>query len=505
MAEVCVETGLTHEAVMEEQQKRRERAEASERRKVEKELMQRLGSMALAPLTAPIAPPPLLHVVFPHDRDKNRDKCDLINEHDLNEEQKQVLEKTKEGQNVFITGGAGVGKSFVVKHIIRHAHSMDRNVGVCAMTGSAAILINGVTLHSFTGVGLAKESAPYLARRINNKYPTIAARLRELDVLLVDEVSMMNDELFDKLYAILQIIRNEPTKPFGGVQMIFVGDMMQLAPVEGNYCFTATNWTAAAFMVFLLKTNMRQRDDDEFKALLDRVRWGKCMPADYTTLCRLENTRFPEGILPTRLYSRNADVDRINAQEFEALVQRSSQSQTNQIHVYDVKYRGSSALQQRSRKYAEATKMQPRLKLCVGAQVIVTRNINIDDGLVNGARGVVTQLNPKGVMIRLASNNTSVNVEYYTLKPIPKTKEDESDIDLSYMPLKLAWAISIHASQGMTIDALEVDLGSSIFAYGQAYTGLSRARSLHTTRIVDVLPTSFKTSPAVVEFYSKYC
>ena len=137
----------------------------------------------------------------------------------MNPEQKHALDAVSKGQNIFITGGAGVGKSYLVNEIVK---STKKSIGVCAMTGCAALLINGATLHSYLGIGLAKESAKMLAIKIK-RFVTIVKRIQDLEILLIDEVSMLHDELFEKVYEFLQIIRRNE-KPFGGVQMVFVGD-----------------------------------------------------------------------------------------------------------------------------------------------------------------------------------------------------------------------------------------------------------------------------------------
>ena len=152
----------------------------------------------------------------------------------MNSEQQLALDDVLKGLSVFITGGAGVGKSYLVNVIVK---TIKNQIGVCAMTGCAALLINGTTLHSYLGIGLATESALQLANKVR-RFPAVFERILELETLLIDEVSMLNDELFEKVSEFLQIIRKSK-KPFGGVQMIFVGDPFQLCPVEGDYCFTS--------------------------------------------------------------------------------------------------------------------------------------------------------------------------------------------------------------------------------------------------------------------------
>ncbi len=395
----------------------------------------------------------------------------------MNPEQKLALDDVLNGHSVFITGGAGVGKSFLVNKIVQA--TTHKNVGVCAMTGCAALLINGSTLHSYLGIGLARDTPLQLANKVR-KFITINQRLVTLQILLIDEVSMLNDELFEKISEFLQIVRKNK-KPFGGVQMIFVGDPFQLCPVEGDYCFTSKLWVD--IKVHTLTTNMRQAGDDKFKQLLDRVRWGTCDADDLDTLKGCKNTAFPPGIIPTKLYPKNVNVDSINLHEFEKL--------KTDVYEYEAWY-----LNEASKKWATSNRIPEKVHMRVGAQVMCTRNIPTL-GVVNGSRGVITDVRQDMVTIQLLDGGV-VRMGIVTVSPF-----DNPYIEVRYMPMKLAWAITIHSSQGMTIDALEVDLGRDIFTYGQAYTGLSRARSLATVRVASVLPSSFVTSPTVKKFFRK--
>lgn len=388
----------------------------------------------------------------------------------MNPEQQIALDDVMNGTNVFITGGAGVGKSYLVNKIVENTK---KQIGICAMTGCAALLINGATLHSYLGIGLAKESAQHLAIKVK-KFPAVFERILGLDILLIDEVSMLNNELFEKVYEYLQIVRRNK-KPFGGVQMIFVGDPFQLCPVEGNYCFTSKLWIN--IKIHTLSANMRQKGDPIFKELLDRVRWGTCSNEDLEVLKKLKNTEFPNGIIPTKLYSKNINVDTINQCELSKL-------------TADTKEYSYCCANEYSKKWASTNKIPEKVLLKVGAQVMCTRNIPLS-GLVNGSRGIILSMNNDGVNIKLL-NDQIVHLGFIVVSPF-----DNPNLIVKFLPLKLAWAITIHSAQGMTIDALEVDLGKDIFAFGQAYTGLSRATSLSSVRVTSVFAKSFVTNPLV--------
>jgi ATP-dependent DNA helicase PIF1 len=398
----------------------------------------------------------------------------------MNEGQQRAIEKVQKGVNLCITGGAGTGKS----HLIQTLLAEKRNVAVTAMTGSAALLIGGTTLHRRLSLRLAKGSAAEIAANISkNRKFTAYYDILDLDLLIIDECSMLNDVLFDKVSKVLQILRKN-SKPFGGVQVVLVGDLYQLPPVEGRYCFQAATWPKCNFEVHELTQNMRQKDDEPFMELLKRLRVGKCSREDLALLRSLKETRFPEGIEPTKLYCKNVDVDRINSEALQKI--------GGQLFAFPTRYTGST---EASVKYAQATNIPEQVTVCLGAQVMITYNYDASRGLVNGTRGVVTATDQKTATIRLVDGREEV-IPYIKIE-----QEDDPDVGIDFMPLKLAWAVTIHKSQGMTLDAIEIDIGSNIFTVGQAYTALSRARSLESVRVVDVAARSFCTSTDVNDFF----
>jgi ATP-dependent DNA helicase PIF1 len=403
----------------------------------------------------------------------------------MNEGQQSILEKVRAGLNVCITGGAGTGKSFLIGEI-SSALRETRHLAVTAMTGSAALLIRGTTLHSRLSLRLAKGTAVEIARHIS-KYRRFTAYydILDLDLLIIDECSMLNDTLFDKVSRVLQILRGN-SKPFGGVQVVLVGDLYQLPPVEGQYCFQSSVWPKCRFEICELTQNMRQKDDEPFMEMLKRLRMGRCSREDLAVLRSLKDTRFPEGIEPTKLYCKNVDVDRINSDALQKI--------NGQLFTYQTRYTGSS---EASMRYAKTSNVPEQVTVCMGAQVMVTYNYLPAVGLVNGTRGVVTALDQKTVTIRLLDGNEEI-IPYIKIE-----QDDDPDVGLDFMPLKLAWAVTIHKSQGMTLDAIEIDIGSNIFTVGQAYTALSRARSLKSVRVVDVAARSFCTGRDVIEFFGK--
>jgi ATP-dependent DNA helicase PIF1 len=415
----------------------------------------------------------------------------------MNKDQRKILKNVKNNNNVFVTGEPGTGKTYTLQHIIQWAKQNNVEIGVTAMTGIAAVIINGSTLHSFLGIGFAQETPEVLAQKTIKKNYKVLKKLKKLKVLIIDEISMLNDELFDKVSKYLSIIRN-CVLPFGGLQIICVGDFAQLPPCDGEYCFKSKIWDTIKFKNNILSKSVRHKDDLEFHDILRRLRWGKCIDSDLEKLENLRNTTFPEHIIPTRLYSLNVNVDEINQKEFKKLLDDFSKKRTPV--TYKVEFPDSID----KNVYSKILNM-PDITLCEDAQIVITRNIDNENGLVNGTRGVIKELNQYSITIELIDGRI-VTIEFYKHTLDDFSNNDDKNllaVNVFFMPIKLAWAITVHKSQGMTLDAVEIDLGKTIFAYGQAYTALSRARSLKSIKLIDVRKKSFKTHPDVISFYHK--
>jgi ATP-dependent DNA helicase PIF1 len=414
----------------------------------------------------------------------------------LTQDQQTILDFVKKGSNVLITGGAGTGKSFLISEITNYFNNQKINYGVCALTGCAAVLINARTLHSLLGIGLAKGTPQELVKRIR-KMDGKLSYLIGLRALIIDEISMFSDFLFDKIAEIFKIIHSSD-RPFGKVQVILVGDLSQLPPVEGDFCFKASNWDHSKFVVKILTKSLRT-NEVQFEELLNRLRWGVCNIDDLELLMNNKNV-VSEGIIPTKLFSKNRDVDAVNNYELGKLIKAG-----NKFMEYRIIYSSNPLKLKTSTEYIVAHKIPENLKIAVGSQVMITRNLDFDLGIINGTRGVVIDICSDFVSLKLVSG-IIYNLCYFHVKPDPfDTILVDNKLDFKYLPLVLSWALSIHKSQGMTIDSLEVDLGESIFANGQAYTAISRARSLNSLNVTKVSPRAFNVSKDVFQFYEKYC
>ena len=407
----------------------------------------------------------------------------------MNLKQKQAFDAFFRRENLFLTGSAGTGKSFTLGEICKAAARSGYKVGVTATTGSAAHLIKGRTIHSFLGIGLARGTPAQLAAHTAVKNKAIAKKICGLDVLVIEEVSMMDQEFFEKVSEYLSIIRKDK-RPFGGLQIVLLGDFCQLPPVSKGgggvaFCFRSEVWAQLNLTTVMLTELVRQIDDPDFQRVLEAVRWGSC---DEETFALLKSwIRRPGAggeVRPTRLYSTNVDVDTINNNEYDKLI---AQDPDVGRRSYETVY-GSAA----SKAWAKSCKVPEYVRVCVGAQVVVTWNVNQACGIVNGTRGIVVEVGEKCVTIKDVCGRL-MSIEMITMA--------DGGLAVTYMPLRLAYALTIHRCQGMTLDSVVIDLGASIFEYGQAYTALSRVRNSASVSLVAVEAASFRCHPDVLEFY----
>ena len=399
----------------------------------------------------------------------------------LNEEQNHALKCVMDGHSILLTGSAGTGKSYTIKYIIEYLNNANKKYAITASTGTAAVIIGGQTLHSFLGLGLGTGSVKEILNNIlknKKKYESIL----NLDVLIIDEISMIDKELFEKISIILSIIKSNDIY-FGNIQLILVGDFCQLAPVKGKYCFLADIWNKMNIKIVLLEKLIRHNEDLLFQQMLKIVRKGKCTDNIIKVLNKLKDTEFDNGIIPTKLYPINVNVDKINNIEIEKLKAEGNISKT---------YRAITSCD----KEKEGEKFT--IELTLNSQIIIIRNINVEESLVNGTRGIIKHLGDDFVVINDVNGNIH-NIKYFTDTYNNSVSSKNSYI--IHMPIRICYALSIHKSQGMTIDALELDLGSNIFTCGQSYTALSRAKKLSSIKIIDIDKNSFRTNIDVKKFY----
>lgn len=405
----------------------------------------------------------------------------------LTDEQTIVLNAALGGQNLFFTGSAGTGKSYLLKRIIA-ALPPDVTVAT-ASTGVAACHIGGVTLHQFVGIGTGSgslEKCFQLASR-----PFVAQVWRRTKHLIIDEISMVEGEFFDKIEAVARRIRKNE-KPFGGIQIILCGDFLQLPPVgntdsKTRFCFQSKAWEQCVKHTFELQKVHRQ-SDPIFVNILNNVRIGRVTDEIAKTLAGTSAQQIEkDGILATRLCSHIDDANLINESK---LAQLDGRCKSFVAEDSDVNM---------SRTLDQQLPVPSKLDIKIGAQVMLLKNINVADSLVNGARGVVIKFAEDAPIVRFKSGiEYKAKVEKWTIKTA-----NGNILSRKQIPLKLAWAFSIHKSQGLTLDCVEMSLGR-VFDAGQAYVALSRAQSLQALRVLDFNATQVWVNPVVLEFYKQF-
>lgn len=434
-------------------------------------------------------------------------------------EQQRVLNLVRAGRNVFMTGGGGVGKSHVIATLVAQERELHgRVVAVTASTGVAADQIGGSTLHAFLGLGLAKEPLPKLVQMACSS-SKIVSRWRGVDLLVIDEVSMIDPDFFVAVDAVARAVRRTHT-PFGGVQVLLVGDFFQLPPVLPRardeslpvFCFQTDAWREAVHEVVELVHIFRQEGDSALSELLQRARRGVVTPEDVALLkTRVDVSAaalLGGDIQPTRMHARRANVDVINDENLESL---QTEPHTFRSSTYwEVKPDKSGAplpegvvkartdmLSRLAPGVANAAAAKGELVLKEGAQVMLLCNLDTSRGLVNGSRGVIVRFTNGQPVVKFARGE-EVTVERYTWE---HTLEDVGCIYYRQVPLQLAWAVTIHKAQGLSLDCVEMALDSSVFEYGQAYVALSRVRSLAGLRLLSFKPDVIQAHPLVATFY----
>lgn len=417
----------------------------------------------------------------------------------LTPQQAEAFDLMANGQSVFLTGPAGVGKSNLIK-MFRDEYSTHKYIAITSTTGISAILLGGTTLHSYLGIGLGTGSTGALTTKILKK-PYLRKKWKQLDTLIIDEVSMLDPELFDKLEAIARAVRYDE-RPFGGIQLILSGDFAQL-PVVGsdNFVFESKQWDACIKHVFYLTTIMRQTDVD-FQKCLNEARMGKFSPESKQLLTSCLNRKLVNdyGIKPTKLFSTNAEVDFVNKQELDTLAD-TLEGEDAEFRQYDLEMEVYSSVRPAQRqyiieKYRKNCIATAELRLCKWAQVMLLHNLDLDKGLCNGSRGVVVDFLEDMPVVKFLNGEQRV-IDYHIWE---YEEGDRKLLSITQIPLKLAWAVTIHKSQGATLDYVEVDL-ENVFEYGQAYTALSRVRNIEGLSITGLDFKKFSIHPKAKHFY----
>ena len=404
--------------------------------------------------------------------------------------QGEALNILKTGANVFLTGSPGSGKTHTVNAYIAWLRTHGIEPAITASTGIAATHVGGMTVHAWSGIGIADRMTPQLLDAIASK-EHVAKRLQKTSVLIIDEVSMLSAGVLSMVDEVAREVRHQPDDAFGGLQVVFVGDFFQLPPVSRGpaaFAFTAPAWEAARPMICYLSEQHRQ-DDEQLLEVLAAIRSSSWDHTHVSTiLAREAEFSVVEDGVP-QLFTHNADVDRLNEERLQRL--------PGKAHTYLMQSAGTPALTEALKRGCLSPE---RLVLKEGAVVMATKN-NPAAGYSNGTLGTV-------IDFETGTDNPILETRdgrEITIQPVDWAVEENGKVraKLTQFPLRLAWAITVHKSQGQSLDAAAIDL-SRAFEHGQGYVALSRVRRLDGLFLLGWSEMALSVHPAVSAMDSEF-
>ncbi|OUU16523.1 MAG: hypothetical protein CBB97_22575 [Candidatus Endolissoclinum sp. TMED37] len=427
----------------------------------------------------------------------------------LSHQQENAFKHFKNNTNLFLTGPGGSGKTRLIHEFVSYAINSNKRVQVCALTGCATVLLQcpgSKTLHSWAGIGLGTgPSNDIVARVIKN--PKKIQKWKHIDILIVDEVSMMSKKIFEILNRIGCIIHNN-NKPFGGIQLVFSGDFYQLPPV-GSYsdadsslfCFESTQWFNT-FPISVELNKIYRQNDKVYLDILNELRIGNLSKNS----CDILNTRVGKPIdkkniiEPTILLPRRKDADIINSKMLNAL--NGDKKTYKLVGVCTKKNTHNNTIRECELELENMQKnilADQELILKIGAQVMCIANIDINDSfpIFNGSQGIVTAFDNDFPVVKFNNGHER------TIVPHIWTSESVPSVEIKQIPLIHAWALTIHKAQGATLELAQIDAGSNMFECGQMYVALSRVKSLDALYLTAFNALKIKINQKVQEFYSQ--
>ena len=396
--------------------------------------------------------------------------------------QKQALDILKAGKNVYITGPAGSGKTYVLREYIEYLKNRDIGFGITASTGIAATHIGGVTIHSWSGIGIREFLSPsHIEELIQKEY--LYKRYKKTQVLIIDEISMLSATMLDSLDRLCQAMK-QSAEPFGGMQIVLSGDFFQLPPISRDtavqFAYKSQAWKQADIRICYLDEQWRQREAGLQNILLE-IRAGEISDESRELLAEQATEKDFGHIIPTRLFTHNRDVDVLNEKELEKI--------DGEVFEYYMHSKGRASLVEGLRKSILAPEV---LRLKKNATVMFVKN-NVEAGYVNGTIGTVIDFDQGVPIVKTKSGNTiEVEETEWSIE-----ENDKVLAQVTQLPLRLAWAITVHKSQGMTLDAAEIDL-SEAFVPGQGYVALSRLRDLDGLVLRGINEMSYTMDPEIL-------
>ena len=400
--------------------------------------------------------------------------------------QAQALAVMLAGESVFLTGPPGAGKTYVLNEFIRRAKKRGDTVAVTASTGIAATHIGGTTIHSWSGLGVRESLSDWDRDRLQSM-AHLVKRYNAADVLVIDEVSMLHGHRLDLVNEVCKLLRKDQA-PFGGLQVILVGDLFQLPPVNRgselvDFAHTSEAWQELNPKICYITEQHRQQNDGLLD-LLNAMRAGDVNEL-HEEMLRERLEQHPDESEPvTRLYAHNMDLESINPQHLAAI--------DSDTKLFLAQTKGAAA---KVEQLVKSVLAPGQLELKLGAEVMFVAN-NFAQGFVNGSRGRVVGFKDSLPMVELQSTGRVVKVEYHTWT---LTEDDRKKAEVAQLPLRLAWAITIHKSQGMSLDAAEIDLSRS-FTPGMGYVALSRVRGIDGVYLKGINQMALAMHPQIFEF-----
>jgi len=414
----------------------------------------------------------------------------------LNDEQEKAFNLFVGGKSLCLTGPAGTGKSHIIKHITKYCIANNKVFAITALTGVAASLVSGQTIHKWTGLGLIDKNVSESVTKIKS-LPDALKRWKDINTLVIDEISMMDQDLFEKLNLIAQKVRGNK-QFYGGIQVIFCGDFAQLGPVKSTgFAFESTIWLENLNSSTVLLTRVQRQDNPVFIKLLSEIRLGKVTKTTkaYLDSCIIDDLSEANtgAIKPTMLYPHRKTAETINANKLAELEypKKTFKAVDNK---YDFSKRGPVSVTKQDMLSLEE-RCPDEIVLCEKAQVMLTVNLDVESGLVNGSRGIITSFQ-NGMPVVLFDNTLEVKITCQSFE----SNITGAIVTRSQIPLILAWAMTIHKCQGSTISSVVTDL-RDVFCPSQSYVTLSRVKTLEGLYLLGIDYSKIRCDPKVLEYY----